>query len=325
MAKNILSRLLGIDNSKISRMDLYCSTKVLGLKQFILLSLLRLSVRFGRSGYFFRIKACKRSKSYLIKKYGSYIDKNLKNYLSKTNIKETNSETIPDITWILWWQGLDSAPDIILQCINSVRKYRKNVIIIDKYNYKKYSKLPDFIIDKFDANGMSITNLSDIMRVELLSRHGGFWFDATCFLIEPVPDKFINYEFYTARFPNSYYWSGYYIGGKKNNLVTTLLYEALKDYWKKENYQCDYHLLDLFYEIYYEKCIPFRELIDNIPINNQDITFFYLNAKKEISEKKYKDIIKENNVFKLSWKGEFKNLIKGSYGYQFFCDFINKK
>ena len=85
---------------------------------------------------------------------------------------------------MMWYQGLESAPPIILSCIQSVIQNREKhpVIIITKYNIDKYIKLPYYIMEKFKNKNFSLTHFSDIVRIALLFKYGGYWIDATYFV-----------------------------------------------------------------------------------------------------------------------------------------------
>ena len=99
--------------------------------------------------------------------------------------------------WMMWCQGIKKAPPIILSCIQSVIENRANhpVIIITKYNLIKYIKLPSYILQKFKKGMFDIIHFSDIVRMALLHKYGGYWIDSTYLLTAP----FVNYNtsFYT--------------------------------------------------------------------------------------------------------------------------------
>ena len=78
------------------------------------------------------------------------------------------SETCP--IWMMWYQGIEKAPPLVLACIQSVIKNRAKhpVIIINKYNIDKYIELPKYIIEKFNNKTFSVTHFSDIVRFALL-------------------------------------------------------------------------------------------------------------------------------------------------------------
>ena len=97
-----------------------------------------------------------------------------------------NSEQITDVSpiWVCWWQGRDSMPDIVKACYNSILMHAGNhpVILITGDNYHEYVTLPDCILQKWKAGNITLTHLSDILRMLLLKAHGGIWMDSTVLL-----------------------------------------------------------------------------------------------------------------------------------------------
>jgi len=74
-----------------------------------------------------------------------------------------------------WWQGEEEAPDLIRACIRSQkRNIPKEIrhVVISKYNYGEYIDIPDFVLQKVESGKISLTTLSDIIRVSLLYKWG---------------------------------------------------------------------------------------------------------------------------------------------------------
>ena len=70
----------------------------------------------------------------------------------------------------MWYQGIKKAPPIVQSCIKSVLINRANhpVYILNKYNLNKYIKLKEKIKNKFNQGYITITLLSDIIRMGIL-------------------------------------------------------------------------------------------------------------------------------------------------------------
>lgn len=90
-----------------------------------------------------------------------------------------------DYIWTMWWQGYKQAPAIVKCCIESMKRYNEGVCItvIDASNYEEYISIPFYIEEKFRQGMISVTHLSDIIRMKLISKYGGLWIDA----IEMLP------------------------------------------------------------------------------------------------------------------------------------------
>lgn len=112
----------------------------------------------------------------------------LRNGVEKGEVdRETQKE---NVVWQMWWQGVETAPEIAKLCMKSVQQncpegyeYR----LITRENVEKYIEIPEYIVKKINS-GVTITHLSDYIRASLLSKYGGMWIDSTCFMRGGVPD-----------------------------------------------------------------------------------------------------------------------------------------
>lgn len=177
----------------------------------------------------------------------------------------------------MWYDGIKNAPPIIKACIKSViQNARKHpVYILDKNNYYKYITLPTFILRKFHKGIFSITHFSDIIRMGLLSKHGGYWIDSSYFITSPLIS--INSSLYTLKLSQCYptitkcLWSGNFLGTSKNSFIATYAYNAFIYYWKNYNSLIDYFLIDYIIYIGYQNVSEFRKLIYKLQYIKCDI------------------------------------------------------
>lgn len=89
---------------------------------------------------------------------------------------------IPRTIWMLWFQGEDQAPPLIRSCIRSWRMLNPG------WDLRLLTESD--IAEHREAAGGQVTMqaLSDVIRVNLLARHGGVWVDATCLCMRPLDD-----------------------------------------------------------------------------------------------------------------------------------------
>lgn len=101
---------------------------------------------------------------FLEKVFANFIDE----YKKKNIPIWINSKKI----WVLWRQGIENAPDLVKICVNSLKRHNcwYEIIFLDKNNYKEYITLPDFILEKVLKKYITITHLSDIIRMALLKK-----------------------------------------------------------------------------------------------------------------------------------------------------------
>jgi hypothetical protein len=92
--------------------------------------------------------------------------------------------------FIYWDQGWSTAPYIVKQCLKSWKKYNSrdyNIIELESSNIHKWISNKQVLetinrIKKYKG----ITLSSDLLRLNLLSNHGGFWIDSTILCTKPI-------------------------------------------------------------------------------------------------------------------------------------------
>ena len=118
------------------------------------------------------------------------IKKDFKILVHKYDYLNKKEKNIPEDSpiWVMWYQGIKFAPPLVQACVSSIIKNRAKhpVYILDKYNLEKYIKLPSFISEKFNNRTFSITHFSDIVRLALLYKYGGYWIDSTYYISAPL-------------------------------------------------------------------------------------------------------------------------------------------
>ncbi len=174
--------------------------------------------------------------------------------------KKSNKDTV----WFMWLQGIDNAPDIVKRCLESQKSAmpHKKFIVLDESNYKEYVTLPDYIVTKHQKGIIGSAHFSDLIRNEILIRHGGFWIDSTVFMTD---GSLIGDIEKTNLFMYSYYYFGFnpeimelnnwFIYSTTNNNMLSLLQKFLFEYWKDYDRALNYYIYHIFETIvneYYE-------------------------------------------------------------------------
>ena len=101
------------------------------------------------------------------------------NYTNRINFltnEWTLESQIPNIIWT-FWDG-DVSP-FVSRCIQSWKHHNPNykIIVLNKENIGDY--LPEVDFTKIRAANDFIQRYSDYVRIHVLSKYGGFWFDAS--------------------------------------------------------------------------------------------------------------------------------------------------
>lgn len=209
------------------------------------------------------------------------------------------------VVWTLWWQGENNAPAIVKACINSMKvniPYAE-VIVLDKNNISNYIDIPEYILDKFKKGIITITHLSDIIRMRLLYSHGGLWLDSTVYINEKVPEKLFDLNFFTiknydpkSKLFSKNRWCGFLLGAKSKSRFFRLQCELLDSYWKNEDSMIDYLLIDYFIGLVLFKDNTSKNNYNKCPVFEGDI----LQMQRELSTNRELDTFPIFN--KLSWK-----------------------
>ncbi|HEX8671696.1 MAG TPA: capsular polysaccharide synthesis protein, partial [Longimicrobium sp.] len=93
---------------------------------------------------------------------------------------------VPGRVWIYWEQGWDQAPPLVAACRRSwaERNPDAEVVALDARTVLQWVD-PESL---FPHREMSLTHRSNLIRLNLLARHGGVWVDGTAFCATPLAD-----------------------------------------------------------------------------------------------------------------------------------------
>ncbi len=240
---------------------------------------------------------------------------------------ENNDRLASKHIWSFWWQGEDAAPEIIKLCMASMRanKGEFTVTVIDRNNYKEWIELPDYILDKVNRGLISITHLSDIIRMALLNKYGGVWLDATVIMLNKIEDSWLRYPYFTAKqkekacpIVSKYRWTGSFVIGKKRFPYYSFLMECFLEYWKNHNEMIDYFLIDYLTDIAYSTLAFYRKSFNELPENNIKMYNAALHMNEEFDYQKYKQLKECTILFKIQRRNQYIKNYKGKetlYGY----------
>lgn len=222
--------------------------------------------------------------------------------------------------WVFWWTGFDSAPEIVKACVKSMMQHSAGhkIQLLDRNNIKDYVMLPDYIWEKFNKNIISVTHLSDIIRVTLLYTHGGIWADATLFFTDRLNQEIYSHEFYTNKrheiinpCVSQSRWSTFFLAGGQYCEVFRYWRDFYFEYWKNTDTLVDYLLMDYILDIGYRNYTTIRSLIDSVPYNNENIKLMYQYMNTCFTHEQYEALVETTTLHKLSWKDQYSPLDNG--------------
>jgi hypothetical protein len=230
------------------------------------------------------------------------------------------------IVWVCWFQGVDNAPSIVKKCIGSFEKLEdKEVRIITSENYSDYTSFPEHIIDKWERGIITPTHFSDLLRAELLCRHGGIWLDATVYTSATTLPEYIDNSwlfFYQTLKPGldgkSILLSSWAMSSVKSNPLLEAARESLFKYWLDNDTLEDYFLFHVIVSAVLYNNPKYWNSIS--PVCNSHPHLLQLNFYNQYNAHLFEHINRMTTIHKLTYKiQENKNSASSMLTY-----FINK-
>lgn len=240
----------------------------------------------------------------------------------KDNKNLVSEKTSDKNIWILWWQGIENAPDLVKMCFDSVKRYagEAKVVLLSEDNIERYLEIPDFIKEHFHKRDMSMPFFSDYIRTCLLEKYGGLWLDATVYVSKDIPDKVFNAKFFTLHtkemktpFISNNRIHCYVLGGQKGSPLFTYMRDSAESYWQKNMVQIDYYLIDYIIMYGYWHNDKIRATIDDLEYTSESLYELVKILNRPYSEKKVKRLLEENIFLKLNWRKNCRQINCGKH------------
>ena len=280
--------------------------------------MLRTRYRDGKTAFLYGVMAGQKHRMIFYSRYKKkYLDKCTKDRKWESLPKTVNKDTV----WVMWLQGIESAPDIVRKCIESQKRAMpdKEFIIINEDNVYEYAELPEYIVEKRNKGIISNAQFSDLVRLSLLNKYGGYWIDATVFFTDNSivswveKTKLFMYSFYYFGFnPEIMEYNSWFIYSTTNNNVLCLLQKMMHEYWKENNRLSNYYLWHIMESIANDY---YKDEIAKMPILSQAqahvlATYIYDDFDKD----KYHFLKTTTGIHKLSIKFDTEKLMrKGTF------------
>lgn len=248
--------------------------------------------------------------------------KKLREFDGSYNMTATISESSNKI-WFCWFQGIENAPELVKKCFHSIKENlpEKELILLTSDNIFRYVTFPDHILDKWNKGQITPTHMTDLLRLELLIRHGGMWIDATVLCTgkeDEIPPYFFNSDlfFYQQLKPgrdgHSTYISSWLMSARTNNKLLMATRYLCYEYWKNNTKMIDYFLLHDFLSIVLEH-YP-EEWRKIIPRDNATPHILLLRLFDQYDEQLWKAVKAQTPFHKLSYKFSNEQIAKpGTY------------
>lgn len=216
------------------------------------------------------------------------------------------------IIWVCWLQGLNNAPEIVKSCIRSIQKNIDNsysVVIITEENYLEYCSPSKHIVEAYHKGIMKAAHFSDMLRLELLRKHGGTWIDSTILVTGRIPeymlqsDLFMPQTLHWERFQVPYTIENYFMSTCQNNKIIMLALELLNDYWEKTKKPSPYMITYMFLEIAIEQYPDEWKNVVLFPRANMHL--IYDRLYDEFDNDLFKKFIRISPIHKVTYRKEY--------------------
>lgn len=222
--------------------------------------------------------------------------------------------------WILWLQGELNAPQIVKNCISSIKKNMPeyDVVVLDSENLSNYINLPDYIEEKFKNGTISAAHYSDLVRLELLTNHGGIWIDSTVFMTDKLPSYITESDLFLFQIlkpglaGHAVAISSWFMVANKPSKILLFTKNLLYLYWSRYNFLSDYFLFH--YGIQLAIDIYPTEWTTVPPVDSATPHILQTKLFEPYSEKIFNAIIQQSSVHKLTYKFNKNDLqLKGTF------------
>lgn len=255
--------------------------------------------------------------------------------------KEETSKVSSNYIWQLWFQGEDKAPQIVQQCLKSIKKYcsSKNIIVLNENTIENYIEIAPHIKQKYEQGIIPKAHYSDYIRVCLLAKYGGIWIDATVLLTAPIPKEIQEAEFFQFKSVTWYLFpkiiskktilavqkmktylkphhsgSSWFMVAKSNCIIMQVVKELLEEYWRVENKLVNYFLFHDFLAFAILNNEDCRRIYNDMySLNNRNPHVLQDLLKDKYDEELFNEIKQFSSIHKLTYKIPEKDINEDSF------------
>ena len=257
----------------------------------------------------------------------TFLSKNFFNIVLSYKNRKTDAflEKIPNIIWVIWWQGEEKMPKVIRECYMSIKRNSagRKVILITEHNYNDYITIPKYILNKVRKGIISLTHFSDVIRVSLLSKFGGLYIDCGIFVTKPIflgDVSFFSTKVVSANdknVANQNKWVIGLIGATKGDVVVEYIRDMLYEYWKCFDIEIDYLMFDFILKLGYDNIEAIHNEIDHVEYNSPNIHESRYLFNKEVDKDKLMYLVTNNTFLSLTYRIKYPLFVHGQHSYYF--------
>lgn len=234
------------------------------------------------------------------------------------DIDQSDLNPIGDRVWVFWNTGLETAPPVVRKCVEIMQDLDDvDLVVIDRTNLEEHFTFEGDIRRLFDSGRISIQAFSDILRCQLMARHGGFWLDSTLYITrKDFITRHCGMPYFSFRHSsndlllkrkwNEYFtrglWTMYGLGAGKGSPLFSFIYDFYLEYFSRHDEVFDYFHLAYIWLYAYENFPWAHEMIDSIEPSVSCSYWLGQHLLKPFDQSRWDTVIQENEFQKLNWR-----------------------
>lgn len=212
--------------------------------------------------------------------------------------------------FVYWAQGWDDVPAVVAACQAQIRSRHDSseIEFVDDASLARWVEIPPEVRQKLAQRR---AHLSDVIRLELLSRHGGVWLDATCYPTRNVLDALDDVDgsglFAFTRRPGRP--ANWLIAASPGNYVIEALRAGHLAFWERYDEPFHYYIFHHVFEALHLLDNRFREVWDAVPALSIDPPHAFQRVMREPFEaERFDRLLAGSWVHKLTYKHQAEHL-----------------
>ena len=149
--------------------------------------------------------------------------------------------TFPKRIFTYWHQGWDEIPPVLRVCLNSMRRHHADwkIHLLDANTASDW--LEPIPVPEENWKQLPLAHRSDVIRTQLLLRHGGVWADPTLWFADSI-DEWLSKRMDSGLFlfhrpGRDRLISNWFIAAEAGNPLLARFYEELCRYWRENEFE----------------------------------------------------------------------------------------
>ncbi len=172
--------------------------------------------------------------------------------------------------FMYWGQGYGSAPPVVRACVAQAQEVvpSDRLHLLDGDNWRYYGEVPAKLVERQHTDP---TQFSDNLRLSLLSRYGGVWVDATCYLRPDAlttMDELAQLDLFAHRYVGPRI-SSWFLTARPAGYIVSLMEATMQLFWETNDVKRGYFMFhDMFESLYWADPRMQKLWDDNPPLSS---------------------------------------------------------